>query len=80
MDAIESQLTDLAERITKAWKDADNPTSILGELAAHAWGVLVFYQEQVRAKKPAKLADEPVQPLPPEVHWSHDWTRGHYGG
>ena len=77
MDAIESQLTDLAERITKAWKDADNPTSILGELAAHAWGVLVFYQEQVRAKKPAKLADESV--ALDRSHWSDVWKERERG-
>ena len=50
MDPVESQLTDLAQRLRVAWQACEDRTSPLGELAALAAATLAFYQERERGR------------------------------
>ena len=51
MDQVELHLTVLEKALTKAWKECQDTTSPLGELAALAAATLVFYQERERRRE-----------------------------
>ena len=54
MDQVEKSLQEIADRLLALWKETQDVTSPIGELAALAAATLVFYRERERDKHSGK--------------------------
>lgn len=57
-DPLEKLLQEMADRLQTLWREAQDETSPLGELAALARATLVYYQERERASDRRSVGEQ----------------------